>query len=82
MSSLPSSYIRVEFEINITRIKFGVVRGTSNDPFPTSPGRCFLDGRDGSPYKVPQRNDAKDGAVRNLITQGLVIVGMHTAEDG
>jgi len=31
---------------------------------------------------LPQRNDAKDGAVRNLITQGLVIVGMHTAEDG
>ena len=42
----------------------------------------FLDGKDGSPYKVSQRNDEKDGAVSNLITQGLVIVGRHTAEGG
>ena len=42
----------------------------------------FLDDKDGSPYKVSQRNEEKDGAVSNLITQGLVIVGRHTAEGG
>jgi hypothetical protein len=42
----------------------------------------FLDDKDGSPYKVSQRNEEKGGGVSNLITQGLVIVGRHTAEGG
>jgi hypothetical protein len=45
------------------------------------PGR-FLDAGGGSPYKLPQRNDAEDGPVRNFIAQELVIVGGRTAGDG
>jgi hypothetical protein len=42
----------------------------------------FLDAGGGNPYKLPQRNDAEDGAVRNFIAQELVIVGGRTAGDG
>jgi len=68
-------YIRVKSEINITRMK--------NPP----PSGCFAgqtvrDRGSGSPYKLPQRNDAKDGPVRNFIAQALVIVGVRTAGDG
>jgi hypothetical protein len=41
-----------------------------------------LDVGSGSPYKLPQRNDAKDGPVRNFIAQALVIVGVRTAGHG
>jgi hypothetical protein len=41
-----------------------------------------LDWGSGSPYKLPQRNDAKGGSVRNFIAQVLVIVGVRTAGDG
>jgi hypothetical protein len=42
----------------------------------------FLDVGGGNSYKLPQRNDAEDGAVRNFIAQELVIVGGRTAGDG
>jgi hypothetical protein len=42
----------------------------------------FLDAASGNPYKMPQRNDSEDGAVRNFIAQELVIVGGRTAGDG
>jgi hypothetical protein len=45
------------------------------------PGQ-FLDGGGGNPYKLPQRNDAEDGPVRNFIARELVIVGGRTAGDG
>jgi hypothetical protein len=42
----------------------------------------FLDAGGGNPYKLPQRNDAEDGPVRNFIARELVIVGVRTAGDG
>jgi hypothetical protein len=74
-------YIRVKSEINITRMK-------NSPPSVTSPASDLgvrlpcLDWGSGSPYKLPQRNDAKDGPVRNFIAQALVIVGVRTAGDG
>jgi hypothetical protein len=47
----------------------------------SDPGQ-FLDAGGGNPYKLPQRNDAEDGAVRNFIAQELVIVRGRTAGDG
>jgi|EndMetStandDraft_5_1072996.scaffolds.fasta_scaffold899520_2 hypothetical protein len=50
-------------------------------PSLSEPGQ-FLDADGGNPYKLPQRNDAEDGTVRNFIAQELVIVGERTAGDG
>jgi hypothetical protein len=47
----------------------------------SEPGQ-FLDAGGGNSYKLPQRNDAEDGTVRNFIAIELVIVGRRTAGDG
>jgi hypothetical protein len=77
-------YIRVKSEINITRMKIPAPA----DRFGRTHGARLhrripcLDWGSGSPYKLPQRNDAKDGPVRNFIARELVIVGVRTAGDG
>jgi hypothetical protein len=74
-------YIRVKLECNITRVKN--VRGDRHAEPPSLSGSGqFLDADGGNPYKLPQRNDAEDGTVRNFIAQELVIVGGRTAGDG
>jgi hypothetical protein len=76
-------YIRVKSEINITRMEIPAVRFASPDrPCAAYAGACLVLTGEGSPYKLPQRNDAKDGPVRNFIAQALVIVGVRTAGDG
>jgi hypothetical protein len=77
-------YIRVKSQINITRMKNPPRSGCfAGQTVRGSRGRLpCLDWGSGSPYKLPQRNDAKDGSVRNFIAQALVIVGVRTAEDG
>jgi hypothetical protein len=76
-------YIRVKLEVNITRVKSA---GTDRQLRAECPALIefgqFLDAGGGNPYKLPQRNDAEDGAVRNFIAQELVIVGRRTAGDG
>jgi hypothetical protein len=76
------NYIRVEIENQYYPDKiWGGSRGRVKIRHRRRPA-LFLDDKDGSPYKVSQRNEEKGGAVSNLITQGLVIVGRHTAEGG
>jgi hypothetical protein len=77
-------YIRVKSQINITRMKNPPRSGCfAGQTVRGSRGRLpCLDWGSGSPYKLPQRNDAKDGSVRNFIAQALVIVGVRTAGDG
>ncbi|MET0470193.1 MAG: hypothetical protein ABWZ93_04930 [Xanthobacteraceae bacterium] len=69
-------YIRVKSKINIPSGRFA---GQTAQTYGRVP--C-LDWGSGSSYKLPQRNDAKDGPVRNFIAQALVIVGVRTAGDG
>jgi hypothetical protein len=80
---LPGIYIRVKLEVNITRVKKHPRRSPAASVLPSSgePGQ-FLDGGGRNPYKLPQRNDAEDGPVRNFIARELVIVGGRTAGDG
>jgi hypothetical protein len=76
-------YIRVKVEVNITRVKSVRAdrRRRADCPALSESGQ-FLDAGGGNPYKLPQRNDAEDGAVRNFIARELVIVGGRTAGDG
>jgi hypothetical protein len=78
---LPGVYIRVKLKVNITRVKSVRDRWRAECPALSELGQ-FLDAGGGNPYKLPQRNDAEDGAVRNFIAQELVIVGGRTAGDG
>jgi hypothetical protein len=76
-------YIRVKSKINITRMKTLPPSGRFAGQTAQTYGRVpCLDWGSGSSYKLPQRNDAKDGPVRNFIAQALVIVGVRTAGDG